>query len=183
MKRIQHIAARLAGRPLFWIAFVGLLFGAPLARGLRAGRPPRPPPVGPVLAPFTLRDDRGGELSSDSLRGHAFVANLLCAHCVIEGPLAAEQMRALQHRARNLGDALLLVSFSPDGDVAELAAIRARRPSSHRWTLLAGAPPPVRQLFHDGAGLLLIDAQQRIRGWYDAADLDLLLRDASLLLN
>ena len=107
----------------------------------------------------------------------------LRTRAVADGALAAAQMRTLQHRARNLGDALLLVSFSPDGDPASLTAVRKQKPSSHRWTLLAGAPDAVRAAFPDPKGLLLVDDELRIRGHYDAGDLDGVLRDASLALN
>ncbi len=181
---VRHgLAARIVGRPLFWIAFVGVLFGVPLVRGLRNPKGPPPPPVMGAFPAFALRDDRAEPFGTEQLAGHAFIANLLCVHCPVEGALAAEQMRTLQHRARNLGDALLLVSFSPDGDSAALTAIRKQKPSSHRWTLLAGAPEQVRALFPGQKGLVLVDARFRIRGRYEPSEIDRALRDASLMLD
>ena len=177
------LAARIVGRPLFWVAFVGALFAAPLVRGLRNPNAPPPPPVlGPFPA-FAAQDDRGEPFGTAQLGGHAFIANLLCVRCSPDGALAAEQMRTLQHRARNLGDALLLVSFSPDGDTAALTAVRKQKPASHRWILVAGAPEPVRALFPAGRGLVLVDARYRVRGRYEASEVDRALRDASLMLD
>ena len=182
----SHLPGRLVGSPWFWIAAIGLLFGAPFLRGLRAGKPPAPPPVLGAFPVFALDGDRGEHLSSTSMRRHAFIANLLCVGCGAEGSLAAEAMRKLQHRSRNLGDALWLLSFSPDGDAGALAAVRSARPSSERLFLVAGAPPPVRALFPAGKGLLLVDGRMRIRGRYPGAtpdDLDDVLRDAARVLS
>jgi hypothetical protein len=106
-------------------------------------------------------------------------------HCAEAGPIAAETMRVLQHRARNLGDELRLVSFSRDGDAVSLGEIRRGHPSSTRWTLVAGAPDEVRALFPEERGLVLVDGQMRIRGRYDGsgpAAIGAALRDASLVL-
>ena len=99
----SDLPGRLVGSPWFWIALIGLLFGAPFLRGLRAGKPPAPPPVLGAFPVFALDGDRGEHLSSASMRRHAFIANLLCVGCGAEGSLAAEAMRKLQHRSRNLG--------------------------------------------------------------------------------
>ncbi len=175
----------LVGSPWFWVAAIGLLFGAPFLRGLLAERPPAPPPVLGTFPPFALGDDRGERLSTATLGRHAFIANLLCTGCGAEGSLAAETLRKLQHRSRNLGDALWLLSFSPDADAGALAAIRREHPSSERLFLLAGAPASVRALFPAGKGLVLVDGRLRIRGRYPGTtptDLDDALRDAARVL-
>ena len=176
---------RVVGRPVFWVAVIGVLFGAPLTRGLLSGSAPAIPPRLGSFPSFDLVDDRGGRLSSGSVRGHAFIANLLCTGCGADGALAAETMRKLQHRSRNLGDALRLISFSPDGEARTLAEVRRTHPSSERWFLLAGAPAEVRALFSGEKCLLLVDGKLRVRGRYPgntADDLDEALRDASLIL-
>ena len=185
-RRAEEFAKQCVGNPLFWLALVGLLFGAPLVRGLSSGRAPAPPPSLGSFPRFDLVDDRGAALTFDDLRGHAFIANLLCVHCTEQGPLAAEAMRTLQHRTRNLGDSLRLISFCRDGDAKSLAAVRAKSPSSTRWLLANGAPAEVRALFSREQSLLLVDAQMRIRGRYggsQASDLDAALRDAALILD
>jgi hypothetical protein len=183
------LQARLAswvGKPLFWAVFVGALFAAPLIRGLRGGPLPAPPAVLGSFPHFQEQDDRGMAFGSGDLRGHAFFVNLICVRCGGKGALAVETMRILQHRSRNLGDALRLVSFATDGDPPALAAVRRERPSSERWALLAGAPPGVRVLFPNDQGLLLVDGRSRIRGRYpssDSAASTAALRDAALVLN
>ncbi|HWE24607.1 MAG TPA: SCO family protein [Myxococcales bacterium] len=182
----DHFTRKLVGRPVFWLLLMAVLFGAPLVRGLRSGRAPAaPPPVG-WFPRFSLVDDRGAPVNLDDLRGHAFIANLLCVHCTEQGPLAAETMRTLQRRTRNLGDALRLISFSNDGDAASLAAVRAKSPSSTRWLLVQGAPAEVRALFPRIQSLVLVDGQLRIRGRYGGSqqsDVDAALRDAALVLD
>ena len=176
---------RLVGSPWFWIAAIGVLFGAPFLRGVLAGPPPAAPPMLGSFPAFALIDDRGQPLSTASMRRHAFIANLLCVGCGAEGSLAVETMRKLQHRSRHLGDALWLLSFSPDGDASALASIRREHPSSERLFLVAGAPAPVRALFAGGKGLVLVDGQLRVRGRYPGAapaDLDDALRDAARVL-
>jgi cytochrome oxidase Cu insertion factor (SCO1/SenC/PrrC family) len=185
-RQVRDFANHLVAKPLFWILLLAVLFGAPLVRGLWSGRAPQaPPPLG-SFPRFALTDDRGAAFSSEDLRGHVFIANLLCAHCTEQGPLAVEAMRTLQRRTRNLGDALWLVSFSSDSDALSLAAIRAKSPSSTRWFLVSGAPADVRALFGREQGLLLVDGQLRMRGRYggsQASDLDAVLRDAALVLD
>jgi hypothetical protein len=181
----RNLASKLVGNPYFWAILVALLFGAPLVRGLRSTRAPEAPPLLGSFPPFAELDDRGAAFSAEDLRGRAFIANVLCVHCAEQGPLAVETMRTLQHRTRNLGDALLLVSFATDADAQSLAAIRAKNPSSSRWHLAIGAPPDVRALFPREQGLVLVDGQLRIRGRYGGSqpsDLDAVLRDAALVL-
>lgn len=159
-----------------------MLFGVPLARGLTQGRPPPPPPVlGPFPA-FALPADDGSELKASDLHGRAFIAGLLCEGCTAIG--GRDAMAAVQHRTRNLGDAVRLVSFSESLDAAALRAVRVRLGAGQRWALLGGAPPGVAPLFARGELLLLVDGRLRIRGSYEArkgVEIDRLLRDAALV--
>jgi hypothetical protein len=176
----------LVGKPWFWTAAVALLFGAPFVRGLLAGRAPSPPPVLGRFPSFSVEDDRGRTVSPESLRGRPFIASEVCLQCGAAGPAAAEAMRVLLHRARNLGDALRVVSFVPGGDAQALSALRRQRAASGRWMLLAGDPPPVHAALLEGRAFVLVDAQLRIRGRYEGvspSNIDEALRDASLLLN
>jgi len=180
---LQARAARLTGRGWFWIAVVGVLFAAPLLRGLLQGRPPAPPPVLGSFPGFALIAERGASFTEADLGRRAFIANLLCSSCR-DAQIAPETMAALQHRTRNLGDALWLVSFSQDADAADLATIRRRYRAGQRWILLAGVPAEAKPLFTEAGALLLVDGRLRIRGRYRADqpdDVARILRDAALI--
>ncbi len=172
--------AALTGKPWFWAAVVGLLFAAPLARGLSQGGRVSPPPVLGAFPSFALVADDGTALRASDLRGHAFIADLLCAAC----PARIAAMGTLQHRTRNLGDAVRLLSFSQGLDAAALREVRSRHRAGQRWMLLAGAPDGALPLFDGANAAVLVDGQSRIRGRYDlqrTEDVDHLLRDAALV--
>ena len=175
--------AALTGRPWFWAAAVAVLFGVPLARGLTQGPAPSPPPMLGSFPAFALPAEDGSELKAADLHGRAFIADLLCAACP-QGQERPAAMSTLQHRTRNLGDAVRLLSFSEDLDAAALRQVRLRHAAGQRWTLLAGAPPAAIPLFERGEVLLLVDGRMRIRGRYQshqAGEIDRLLRDAALV--
>jgi hypothetical protein len=173
----------LIGRPWFWAVFVGALFAGPLLRGLTQGAAPPPPPVLGTFPSFDLRADDGREFAAARLRGRPFIADLLCRDCAAASGRAGA-MRNLQHRTRNLGDALWLVSFSDDLDLAALRGLRERHAAGARWMLVSGVPPAAAPLFSGENTVLLVDGQRRIRGRYDAArrdEIDRLLVDAALI--
>jgi hypothetical protein len=173
----------LSGRPWFWAAVVGVLFGVPLARGLLQRDPPQAPPLLDPFPSFALSADEGGEFKAMDLHGRPFIADLLCSDCA-EAKERLETMRTLQHRTRNLGDAVRLVSFSQTLDALALREIREKHAAGQRWTLLAGAPAAPARLFPGPNTLLLVDGRLRIRGRYQAekaGEIDRLLRDTALV--
>src|SRR5271154_6798529 len=120
-------------------------------------------------------------------------------------------MAQIQRRARNLGQAFHLVTFTvdPENDTPErLAAYAASyHADPSRWTFLTGSLASIEttvvkgfkiamgrepaddgstlfSIFH-GEKLVLVDADGVIRGYYDADDAgtDDLLRDADILAN
>jgi hypothetical protein len=168
---IQRRVSALVGYPWFWVGILLVLFGVPFVTGLR-GRAPPPPPVLGAFPPLA------------EVHGAAFVANVICHDCGPGGALAAETMRLLQHRSRNLGEALRLVSFAPG--VAQASLNEVRRRAGTRWQIVESAPGEVLAQFPGGKGLVLVDERSRVRGRYDGsgpAALDAVLRDASVILN
>jgi protein SCO1/2 len=189
---------------------IGLAFGLPLGRAL--GRDvPRPPALKIALPPFQLINERGEPFGLDDLKGRIWVADFVFTSCPTVCPKLTQRMQKIQHRARNLGDAFHLVTFTvdPDNDTpAQLAAYaRANHANPRRWTFLTGAlrdvePTVVKgfkmamgkdelpagsglfAIFH-GEKLVLVDPEGFIRGYYDADDegTSALLRDAGLLAN
>jgi len=173
----------LSGRPWFWAAVVGVLFGVPFVRGLTQGRPPAAPPIFESFPLFALTADDGTAFAAADLHGRAFIADLICGDC--PGNAAQSRaMRELQHRTRNLGDAVRLVSFSRSLDAAALRDFRRKQAAGQRWILLVGASAEAAGFFSGANMLLLVDGQSRIRGRYgaeSAGEIGRLLRDAALL--
>ena len=77
-------------------------------------RLPPPLPVISRVPNFQLTDQYGQPHGSDQLRGRVWVANFVFTRCPTICPELTRQMGKVQHRARGLGDAFRLVSFSVD---------------------------------------------------------------------
>jgi hypothetical protein len=177
----QSSLAHLVARRGFWIAAVAFLFGAPLLRAVTVGRVPASPPVLGSFPGFALSGDRGEPLTIAVLRGRVFIANALSP---ADSSVGLSTMAALQHRTRNLGDAVWLVSFAKAVDPAALHELRRVHRAGQRWFLIAGIPSAEPDLFAGSGTLLLVDGRSRIRGRYDsqkAEDVERLLRDAALV--
>jgi protein SCO1 len=200
--------ARLLTRPWFWVAWVVLGFVLPLGRAL--GRDlPKPPALHLALPAFNLIDQRGQPFGLSDLRGHVWVADFVFTSCPTSCPKLTKKMRQIQHRARHLGDAFHLVTFTvdPANDTPEVLAAYAAeyQADTRRWSFLTGplgdVEPTVVQgfkiamgredggaglfsIFH-GEKLVLVDQEGFIRGYYDADDegTSALLKDLALIAN
>ena len=118
-------------------------------------------------------------------------------------------MAEVQKRTEDLGTALRLVTFSvdPENDTPEVLAAYAHKYGANeaRWTFLTGplgevetvvlrgfkiamgkkeTPEGILEIFH-GERFVLVDAEGKIRGFYDADDagIEAVVRDARLLLD
>jgi protein SCO1/2 len=178
---------------------IALLLGWPIFLSIRAARnmPPHRPVLGRVPA-FRLIDQYGQAFGTDELKGRAWICNFTYSHCTHVCDQMMAKMAMLQHRSRNLGTAVHLVTFSvdPERDTpAQWASYAERhRPSRRMWSFLSGAPQPVRSLLKSfqvvegtpQSRFVLVDTDLRIRGYYDLSEenaANLLLRDAGLLIN
>jgi protein SCO1 len=208
--RVQAKVAALVGRPWFWVLALGLVFVVPLGRAL-ARSVPEPPSLKIPLPAFQLTNERGQPFGLADLRGRVWVADFVFTSCPTVCPKLTKRMGEVQHRARNLGGAFHLVTFTvdPENDTPErLAAYAARhRANSARWSFLTGQLGEVEttvvkgfkiamgrqesapgsgifEIFH-GERLVLVDAEGNIRGYYEANDagLDALIRDLNLVVN
>ncbi len=190
--RLQRRIAALVGRPLFWMVLVGLIFSWPIARAVRETLPPALPFLGTV-ASFASVDQQGRPLGDAQLRGRVWIADFLDVRCAAAA-LSSDRMRQLQHRGRNLGDALHLVTFmlNPSSLETRLAWARAHAANPRLWSFLGDEPGVALSMKRIDGGctapqaLFLLDAHLRLRGIYDPAlegTLDLVLRDAGLLIN
>jgi protein SCO1 len=198
--------ASVVGRPAFWLVAVTLLCLAPLA-GALTRETPHAPPVLMQLGDFELVDQRGHAFGSADLAGKVWIANFVFTSCPSVCPKLMEKMQRIQHRSRNAGSAVHLVTFTvdPENDTPERMAEFGKRfkASPYRWTLLTGDLGAIEktvidgfklamgkdadslvQIFHSER-LVLVDQAGRIRGYYEATDegIDQLLKDVSLVLN
>jgi protein SCO1 len=207
---VQARVARLVGSPWFWAIAIGFVFVMPLVRGVGT-RPPQPPPMKLALPAFTLTDQRGQAYGSADLKGRIWVADFVFTSCPTVCPKLTQRMQVVAHRARNLGQAFHLVTFTvdPENDTPERLAAYAREyhADASRWTFLTGPLGDVEttvvkgfkvamgkepsepgsslfSIFH-GEKLVLVDADGNIRGYYDADDagIDELLRNTEILVN
>jgi protein SCO1 len=200
--RLQALAAALAGRPLFWILSVAVLFAWPIVGAIQADRalPQKRPVVGRVRD-FVLTDQNGDRFGAGELRGRVWIASFTAIECA---PMCAQTSRMMkkaseiQHRTRNMGDAFRLVTLTADPERDTPARMShystAYRVSRRTWRFVSGPPDQVRSLLEDfqvaertpQTRFVLVDPAMQIRGFYDLADdeaLNLLLRDIGLLIN
>src|SRR5262249_20264785 len=80
--RVQRLASTLAAQPIFWLAFIVVMFTWPILRSIRAQRElPRERPVIGAVRDFTLHDQNGDELGASELRGRIWVASFTALDC------------------------------------------------------------------------------------------------------
>lgn len=202
---------RFLARPWFWVVFIVLAVGVPIAAVVTRAKP-LPPPLedyGPAPE-FTLVSHHDAPFSAADLRGKVYVTSFIFTRCPSICPIVTAKMREVQARTKNLGDRFHLVSISVDPvhDTPAVLAQYARdnQASATRWTFLTGPYDAVQTIAEEGfkqamqklppgdeimnlthgTHLVLVDANGRIRGFYDSADdqrLKELVRDAGLLVN
>jgi protein SCO1/2 len=207
---MQRWVAPLVGKPWFWIVAIGIVFLLPFGRALGRDVPQQPAMKIPLPA-FTLVNERGERFGSDDLKGRIWVADFVFTSCPSVCPKLTKRMAEIQHRARNLGDAFRLVTFTvdPENDTPERLAAYARTYGANprKWTFLTGPLDDIEStvvkgfklamgkeeiepgtglfsIFH-GERLVLIDPEGRIRGYYEADDEGIgnLLHDAGVIAN
>lgn len=207
--RLHTQVSRLVSRPWFWAAVILLGIAVPVVNQLM--RPPPPPlPVLGQLGRFSFTDQEGRAFGSAELKGHVWVASFIFTRCPTICPAITHKLGLVQKRARNISQAFRIVSFSVDpayDTPAVLAAYAQKHKVSPRmWHLLTGPLDDIREtvegglkmamgnpegeqdfasLFH-GTHLVLVDADLRVRGYYDSTEADVvdrLLSDAAMLIN
>lgn len=181
------------------ICYTALFFSAGCAKA---------PPPGRALPDFALTavtTEGTSPLDLRALRGRVWVADFVYTRCAGPCPLLTANMAALQRR---LPSAVGLLSFTvdPDHDSPEVLTVYARKfgADPQRWYFVTGEKPALLRLYRDGFQIgvaedpaaepgqnvshstkfVLLDAEGRIRGYYDGDDpasLDTLAGDASRL--
>ena len=173
--------------------------------GSRRGPQPALPPIMGAVPSFTLIDQHGRPVTREALRGAPWIADFIFTRCGGQCPMMTARMRTLQQRLP--ADARVrLVSFSVDPSYDTppvLAAYAARAGAGERWFFLTGDQATILRLSRDGfklaaepeggpaeepvihsVRLVLVDGQERIRGYYDGsepASVEQLLRDLAAL--
>ena len=132
-------------------------------------------------SPFDLR----------TMRGRAWIADFVYTRCAGPCPMLTANMAGLQKRLpKSVG--LLSLTVDPDHDEPEVLTLYARKfkADPQRWFFLAGDKSELIRLVRDGFLLpivesatatpgerfahstkfVLIDADARVRGWYDGED-------------
>jgi protein SCO1 len=197
---------RLVGRPWFWVVSIGILFLVLLGSGVSRSLPKAPAKLYELPA-FTLLNERGERFGGEDLKGRIWVADFIFTSCAGPCPKLTKRMAEIQHRARNLGDAFHLVTFTvdPETDTPERLADYAKKyhADPRRWTFLTGPLDDITTLavkgFKEATGreepslfgiahserLALVDPRGWIRGYYEATDEGItdLLHDAGVLAN
>ncbi|MBI4370992.1 MAG: SCO family protein [Elusimicrobia bacterium] len=166
------------------------------------------PSAGPRLPDFQLTavaGEKTAPLSRAVLLGRPWAANFIYTRCAGPCPMLSARMASLQAR---LPKSVALISFTvdPDHDSPEILAGYARRfrADPKRWRFVTGKKSALLNLFRDGFHIavaesasapigdniahstkfVLVDAEGRLRGYYDGDDpasLDRLVSDASSL--
>ncbi len=197
---------RVFGRSAFWVAGVALLAIAPVA-GALSRHLPDPPPVYVTLPRFELTNSFGGKFGSAQLDHHVWVASFAFTSCPSVCPKLMKKLQIVQHRTRNAGSAVNIVTFSVDPETDTPEKLRAYgkrfKASPYRWKFLTGDLSVIEktvvggfklamgkdadnlfEIFHSER-FALVDRTGRIRGYYEATDegIDKLVRDIGLVLN
>lgn len=168
-----------------------------------------PLPVLGTLPPFELVGADGGSVSLASLEGSPWIADFIFTRCGGQCPAMTLRMSSLRDR---LPERIRFVSFTvdPGFDTPEvLAAYASRLDPGDRWLFVTGPQPELYSLATDGFHLaamevppdqqqdntdgpflhssrfVLVDAEGRLRGYYDSTDseaMERLVADAARLL-
>lgn len=144
-----------------------------------------------TLTPFILKDHLGNNFSSNDMKGHIFVAEFFFATCQTICPKMTMQMKRVQEAYKDSPE-IRLVSYTvdPAKDTAQALAEYARKHEAipGKWLFITGDKKEIYDLARNGFfvsaqegdggphdfihtnNLILIDKEQRIRGYYDGTD-------------
>ncbi|MGO8677601.1 MAG: SCO family protein [Limisphaerales bacterium] len=153
-----------APKPLVWVGlglFLALLTGAALFAVLEGQSAARASlPVYGSIADFTLTNQDGAAVSLGSLRGHAWVADIIFTRC--PGPCLG-MTRLMKEIQQALPDAsrarLVSLTTDPDFDSAPVLRTYAQRfgADPRRWMFLTGTKKQIAGLAIDSLKLTAIE--------------------------
>ncbi len=144
----------------------------------------------------TAADGATRALTRADLRGRVWVADFVFTRCAGPCPMLTANLSALRKRLPK-GTGLLSFTVDPDFDSpAALSAYARKFSAGPEWLFVTGPKPALTALVRDGFLLpvvenakaepgsrvthstkfVLLDAESRVRGWYDGDDFDALDR-------
>lgn len=152
---------------------------------------PKPQKELPDFALTAVTVDGTSPFDRRAMRGRAWIADFVYTRCAGPCPMLTASMARLQKRLpKSIG--LLSFTVDPDHDEPEVLTLYARKfkADPQRWFFLTGDKPELIRLVRDGFLLpivenaavtpgerfahstkfVLIDADARVRGWYDGED-------------
>lgn len=168
-------------------------------------RAPEPQRALPDFTLTAVTVDGTSPFALEALRGRAWIASFVYTRCAGPCPMLTANAAALQKKLpKSIG--LLSFTVDPDHDSPEVLTLYAKKfkADPQRWFFLTGEKVELIRLVRDGFLLpvvenaaalpgerfahstkfVLIDADARVRGWYDGDDsaaLDKLAADARKL--
>jgi protein SCO1/2 len=184
-------------RVLLW-ALLGLALVAAIGAGLWTRLAPEPPPPLEVIAEapeFTLTAATGEAFSTADLAGRPYVVDFIFTRCVAACPVMTNRMATVGGDLAPGADFhRVSISVDPEYDTPEvLAAYAASRNigPADGWVFLTGDTDAIYEIARDGfllavdpesgdpanpiahsSRFVLVDGAGRIRGYYDAFEMD-----------
>ena len=182
-------AVNLIALPLI-LFFIGQRYSSKISKPI--------PVYGKIGENFHFTEKSGATVSLDDLRGGLWVADFIFTRCPGQCPMVSLKMSGLQ---KLLPEKIRFLSFSVD-PAHDTPAVLAEYAKNYgiqngRWLFLAGDKNETNRLLADlhlgkvdepnahSLRLILLDAQLRVRGYYDSMDnasLQKLVTDANILL-
>lgn len=191
--RPLHVVMILLGAAILAVAACRDESGAGVSHKVA---PSGTPPILSTVPQISFTDESGKPFGTAQLAGKPWIANFIFTRCPTVCPIFTAKMADVQTRAKAGSLSVHLVSFSVDPafDTPDKLAAYAKEHGADpsRWTFLTGDGEAIRKavveglkvaaepigkdqdlasIFH-GSHFVLVDAESRIRGYYDSGDAD-----------
>jgi protein SCO1/2 len=189
-------------RGLIWGFLVAVLLALVAVTAFDRLRRPEPPPVLDPVPAFTLTNRDGRTVRLRDLAGQPWIADFVFTRCPASCPLMTARMARLDRQLpSDLGVRLVSFTVDPEHDTpAVLQRYAESYQAPARWLFLTGGKEEVYRLSRQGFKLgidfpppagaggpavepilhstrfVLVDAEGRIRGYYDGFDEDSMLK-------
>lgn len=191
MTRLESTRMTLR-RGLLWGFLVVALLAVAGAAARQMLRRPEPPPVLGEVPDFALINRDGREVRRADLAGAPWIADFIFTRCGASCPMMSQRMARLERELpRDLGVRFVSFSVDPEHDTPPVLQEYAKSfGAPGRWLFLTGDKQAIHRLSKEGFKLavddatpanpdepilhstrfVLVDAEGRIRGYYEAFD-------------